>query len=128
MLIAPGKTDQKRDRKVVTEDKISEVVEQVHVANGHAGWDATWRDVSHSYHGILRADVIFLLKRCLVCAKDPRKHPKNRRPGVADAVQPATQSAPPSLNIENTPYGYWNSSVLQDETRGDEALDARMGD
>lgn len=63
-------------RKVITEDCIIDVVELVHASNGHAGWDATWRDVSQSYYGIMRADVIFLLKRCETCESNPRKRPK----------------------------------------------------
>ncbi len=55
---------------------IADVVELVHKENGHAGWDATWKDVSSSYYGILRSDVIFLLKRCQICAENPRKRPK----------------------------------------------------
>jgi hypothetical protein len=50
-------------RLVVTCDQIVETVRPVHQNNDHAGWDATWRDVKTSYYGILRADVIFLLKR-----------------------------------------------------------------
>ncbi|KAB5560310.1 hypothetical protein GE09DRAFT_87609 [Coniochaeta sp. 2T2.1] len=66
----------RENRKVITEDNIIEVVELVHTSSGHAGWDATWREVSRSYYGILRADTIFLLKRCGVCALNPRKRPK----------------------------------------------------
>lgn len=63
-------------RKVIIEDCIIDVVELVHTSNGHARWDATWRDVSQSYYGIMRADVIFLLKRCETCESNPRKRPK----------------------------------------------------
>lgn len=65
-----------KGRMVVTDDTIAYVVELVHNNNGHAGWDATWKDISTSYYGILRADVIFLLKQCQVCADNPRKRPK----------------------------------------------------
>ena len=63
-------------RRVVTVDQIAAVIEMVHAQSGHRGWDATWQEISRSYYGILRDDVIFLLKRCHVCAKDPRKRPK----------------------------------------------------
>ncbi|KAL8367154.1 hypothetical protein RB599_010244 [Gaeumannomyces hyphopodioides] len=75
MLVAVSKNGQE-NRAVITEDNIIEVVELVHTSNGHAGWDATWRDVSRSYYGIMRADVIFLLKRCDICVSNPRKRPK----------------------------------------------------
>ncbi|KAL8294964.1 hypothetical protein RB600_000774 [Gaeumannomyces tritici] len=75
MLVAASKNGQE-NRAVITEDNIIEVVELVHTSNGHAGWDATWRDVSRSYYGIMRADVIFLLKRCDICVSNPRKRPK----------------------------------------------------
>ena len=64
------------NRIVITEDRIADMVELVHNNNGHAGWDATWRDIRSSYYGILRADVIYLLKQCQVCAGNPRKRPK----------------------------------------------------
>jgi hypothetical protein len=55
---------------------IADVVETIHENNGHAGWDTTWKDVSNSYYGILRSDIIFLLKRCEICSKNPLKRPK----------------------------------------------------
>ncbi len=79
-LRAVPKGTQTKDREVVTMDNIVGVVEAVHRSNAHAGWDATWREVSSSFYGILRADVIFLLKRCPVCARDPRKRPKSHLP------------------------------------------------
>lgn len=75
-LFVFAKNEKRKDRIVVTEDMIPDVVESVHELNGHAGWDATWKDISSSYHGILRSDVIFLLKRCQVCAHDPCKRSK----------------------------------------------------
>jgi hypothetical protein len=77
--------EEERARLVVTTDKIADMVEVVHVESGHRGWDATWKDVSSSYYGILRADVIFLLQRCPICLRDPRKRPKaGARAGNAD--------------------------------------------
>lgn len=75
-LLAIGKTSEDKHRIVVAEDAIVDVVESVHEQNDHLGWDATWRNVSTSYYGILRSDVIFLLKKCQVCAQDPSKRPK----------------------------------------------------
>lgn len=75
-LSAAAKSGEGQDRTVVTKDMIADVVEFVHKGNEHAGWDATWKDVSTSYYGILRSDVIFLLKRCQICALNPSKRPK----------------------------------------------------
>ena len=63
-------------RTVITEDMIADAVEYVHGSNNHAGWDLTWKHISSSYYGILRSDVIFLLKKCQICALDPCKRPK----------------------------------------------------
>ncbi len=67
-------------RPVIVEGRILEYVQYEHHKIGHLGWDATWRVISESYYGILRADVIFLLKRCLVCATNPAKRPKGSTP------------------------------------------------
>lgn len=77
-LLAIGK-DNNEHRVVITLESIADVVEAMHIQNNHLGWDTTWKDVSSAYYGILRSDVIFLLKRCLVCAHDPSKRPKNPR-------------------------------------------------
>ena len=75
-LLAVGKAKGENGRIVVTEDAIVDVVDSVHQSNNHGGWDATWKDINSSYHGILRSDVIFLLKQCQVCASNPSKRPK----------------------------------------------------
>jgi len=75
-LLAVAKKDEDKNRIVVTEDKIVDIVEFVHITNDHGGWDATWKDVSTSYYGILRSDVIFLLKECQHCRENPLKRPK----------------------------------------------------
>jgi len=75
-LLAVSKTHESKDRVVVTKDMIADVVEVVHTNNNHAGWDTTWKDVSSPYYGILRSDVIFLLKQCHICAHNPCKRPK----------------------------------------------------
>ncbi|KAL8773446.1 MAG: hypothetical protein Q9209_001549 [Squamulea sp. 1 TL-2023] len=81
-LFAAAKTDKETDRLVVTENMIVDIVESVHDNNSHGGWDATWKDVSASYYGILRSDVIFLLKQCQICASDLSKRPKPRESHV----------------------------------------------
>ncbi|KAH0537650.1 hypothetical protein FGG08_005563 [Glutinoglossum americanum] len=103
-LLAVGKTSEDKRRKVVTENVIVDVVESVHERNNHLGWDATWKDVSTSYYGILRSDVIFLLKQCRVCAQDPSKRPKG-----STASEPSPQPFDPedlqTLNTPDTRYG-----------------------
>lgn len=76
LLIAMGKNEQSEQRQVVTEDRIFEVINSVHVELRHAGWDATWDSLSSSYYGILRSDMIFLLKRCQCSTLDASKRPK----------------------------------------------------
>lgn len=90
-LLALASKTGENDRVVVTEDTIADVVELVHNGIGHAGWDATWRNIRCSYHGILRADVIYLLKQCQVCAGNPRKRPKGPVPDMLN-FQLNTQS------------------------------------
>ncbi|KAK7967600.1 uncharacterized protein PG986_001877 [Apiospora aurea] len=79
-------SNEEGNRVLVTDDCIMDVVESVHIRNQHAGWDRTWNDIRKSYYGILRADVIFLLRRCLVCAKDPRKRPKDSTRAFCDGL------------------------------------------
>lgn len=74
-LFARTKSEEK-NHLVVTENQIADVVELVHESNKHGGWDATWRDINSSYHGILRSDVIHLPKQCQICALNASKRPK----------------------------------------------------
>lgn len=75
-LFALAKAGGDNRRLVITEDKIADVVEFVHESNKHGGWDATWNGISSLYYGILRSDVIHLLKQCQTCALNPSKRPK----------------------------------------------------
>jgi len=86
-LLAVSKSTSYRMRAVVFTDDIVDVVEQVHRTNGHGGWDTTWESINSHYYGILRADVILLLKTCRVCSHDPRKRPKG---SVNLPAQPST--------------------------------------
>ncbi len=61
-MLAVAKKDEDKIRTVITTDMIVDVVERAHEGSGHAGWDTTWKDISTSYYGILRSDVIFLSK------------------------------------------------------------------
>ena len=78
-VYAVAKSKEARNRLVITEDKIVEAVDLAHQNNAHGGWDVTWKDIISSCYGILRADVIFLPKRCQTCAQIPYKRPKNIR-------------------------------------------------
>ena len=89
-LLEIAKTGAENARLVVTEDMIPDVVENVHKENGHSGWDYTWKAVSTSYYGILRSDLIFLLKECQVCAQNPSKRPKGSQ-AVPKNAQPVDQ-------------------------------------
>ena len=97
-LFAAAKSDEDKNRMVITENMIADVVESVHRDNDHAGWDATWKDVSTSYYGILRSDVIFLLKQCQICASNPSKRPKGSTATILSS-QPVDHEV---LNFPNT--------------------------
>jgi hypothetical protein len=88
-LLAVAKKDGGKNRVVVSTNKIVDIVEMVHKDNGHAGWDATWNDVSTTYYGILRSDVIFLLKQCQNqnCTQNPSKRPKGSTAGMVENQQ-----------------------------------------
>ncbi|KAL2042632.1 hypothetical protein N7G274_004391 [Stereocaulon virgatum] len=101
-LFAAAKTDAAKDRTVVTENTIADVVEFVHGNNKHGGWDATWRDISSSYYGILRSDVIYLLKQCQTCALNPSKRPK----GSAATI-------PSSQPIDHEPLGFLSTGEVE---------------
>ena len=77
ILLAAAKKGEGKDCMVITTEMIADVVETVYKDNGHARWDATWKDVSTLYYGILRSDVISLLKQCQICAQNPSKRPKS---------------------------------------------------
>jgi hypothetical protein len=79
ILLAAARKDKGSNLIVVTTDMIADIVENVHRKSGdsgHGGWDLTWSGVNRSYYGILRSDVIVLLKQCRVCAGNPAKRPK----------------------------------------------------
>lgn len=61
---------------MANKDAIADLVESVHESNKHGGLDATRKDISSSYFGILRSDVIRLSEQCQTCALDPCKRPK----------------------------------------------------
>lgn len=117
-LISLGKKEGDKNRVVVTEDLILDVVERVHIDHGHPGWDTTWRAVHDSYYGILRADVIFLLKQCEICAQNPRKRPKGSTDLVpkSELANHDTSALMSTLSIEDLLYDpYSTSGVPRDD-------------
>jgi len=110
-LLAISKVGEDKIRLVVTEDIIVDIVESVHEMAGHPGWDFTWKEISTSYYGILRTDVIFLLKRCPLCAKDPSKRPKGTN------AKPALSSINPEVpEIMNTSDGHTRNETWESES------------
>ena len=110
-LLAVAKEDEVKTRTVITTDMIAAVVETVHEDSGnqgHAGWDTTWKEVSTSYYGILRSDVIFLVKQCQVCARNPRKRPK----GSAATMLQFQQADHEFVDFLNTGDVQYDNSAL----------------
>ena len=105
---------------------IAETVEMVHKENNHAGWDATWKDVSTSYYGILRSDVIFLLKQCQSphCTQNPSKRPKGSAPTTVHSQQTDHEFID-FLNTNHVRYDNFKLDVPEDDMRGGENLDWR---
>jgi hypothetical protein len=73
------------------------------MSNDHGGWDATWDEVSSKYCGIVRSDVIFLLKRCYICSLKPGKQPK--RNVTSDETPSSSSSLPGSSSEPQTSQG-----------------------
>jgi hypothetical protein len=118
-----AKHDEDRSRSVVTTDMIADVVETVHNDNGHAGWDATWKDVSTSFYGILRADVIFLLKQCQICSQNPSKRPKGSATITLPLEQPEYRTLD-FLDTDNMQYHDYEWNFLKkDCKRSTQSLD-----
>ncbi|KAL6862245.1 hypothetical protein J3F83DRAFT_767398 [Trichoderma novae-zelandiae] len=101
-LWAMAKNGKGKDRMVITVDEILQVVEQIHMID-HAGWDATWDRVNRDFCGIVRSDIIFLVKRCGLCQSDPRKRAKGGQ-AQAPAPAPSPPMTPPEPRIEDDEY------------------------
>jgi len=113
-LLAVAKKDEDKNRIVVTEDKIVDIVELVHNTNDHGGWDATWKGVSTSYYGILRSDVIFLLKQCQHCRENPLKRPKGSAATLLN-IQPTDLQALELIDTGDIQYDNAMSNILENE-------------
>ncbi|KGO73284.1 hypothetical protein PITC_085830 [Penicillium italicum] len=117
-------------RVVILEENIADTVEWVHESNGHAGWDSTWKSINTSYYGILRSDVIFLLKQCQICACIPCKQPKVSRASSADkssALEP--RSIPDSedtIEPDDVVWDPWTLADLPDERLQNGHLEDRI--
>ncbi|KAH8708498.1 hypothetical protein GQ44DRAFT_715335 [Phaeosphaeriaceae sp. PMI808] len=125
-LLAIAKKDGGKNRKVITTDMIADIVEMVHEDNNHAGWDTTWKSVSTSYYGILRADVIFLLKQCQNqhCSQNPSKRPKGSAPTMVQSQQ-SDHEFIDFLNTEHVQYDNFKLDVLEVDMHGGGNLDWR---
>ncbi|KAM0255352.1 hypothetical protein ACHAQJ_005872 [Trichoderma viride] len=111
-----------KDRIVATEDEILETVEKVHLANDHKGWDATWDEVSNQYCGIVRDDVIFLLKRCHICQLNPRKRAKKNQ-ALAKAPASEEQSTAQQAVSEPQAFEQLGSENVEGQHEPDQPLD-----
>lgn len=121
-LLAVAKKDEGKNRMVITTDMIANVVEIVHKQSGdhgHGGWDATWKDVSTSYYGILRSDVIFLVKQCQVCAGNPSKRPKGSAARMLQ-FQQTDHEFVDFLDTGNVQYDNSALDVLENDKHGGE--------
>lgn len=109
-LLAIPKRDGGKNRVVITTDMIADIVEMVHEDNNHAGWDRTWEDISTSYYGILRSDVIFLLKQCQNqhCTQNPSKRPKDSAKAFTQSQQTDNQF----IGLVNTEHLQFDNSAL----------------
>lgn len=114
-LFTIAKTDEEKSHTVVTEDAIADVVEFVHESNKHDGWDATWKDISSSYYGILRSDVIRLLKQCQTCALTPSKRLK----GSAATMQSSQPIDHEFLDFLSTGDVQYDISALDVQENGE---------
>jgi hypothetical protein len=121
-LWAKPKVEQGKDnpmRMVVTEDRIVEIVEYVHLKVQHAGWDATWKALSVEFYGIPRDDMSFLLKRCEVCQHNPRNQPKQTYDGAKWPVNyqskgPRQKKSKARQSGKGRSEGYYPSPSVED--------------
>lgn len=105
---------------------IADTVEIVHKNNNHAGWDATWKDVSTSYYGIPRKDVIFLLKQCQNqhCTENPSKRPKGSAPTMFHSQQTKQEYIDFGDDVQ---YEEFPLDISENDIQGDGNLDWRTG-
>lgn len=97
ILWTKGESQDQR-RLVATEESISGVIEAIRIQDCHQGWDTTWKDVSSKYYGVLRAELILLLKHCRVCAQDPKTQPKHGRSSPSLALSDSKPKDGPRSN------------------------------
>lgn len=51
----------------MTESEIFNAIVTIHNFIGHAGQDATAKNVSQIYYGVTRKEIVFLIKPCEIC-------------------------------------------------------------
>lgn len=73
-------TKSHKAQEVLAEPKILDVIIATHNSIGHPGQDATAKNVSQSYYGVSRKEVIFLVKLCEICHR--KAHSKSKGPLV----------------------------------------------
>ena len=57
------------ERLVIMESSILDIIQEEHCRVGHSGVHGTWAGISKSFYGIIRTEVMWLLKRCQVCIR-----------------------------------------------------------
>ena len=62
----------KQARLVIMQSSIFDIIQEEHCRIGHAGVHPTWAAVSQGYYGIIRTEIIWLLKRCQICIRRAR--------------------------------------------------------
>lgn len=67
-------------REVLAEPEILDAIFATHNSIGHAGQDATAKDVGQSYYGVSREEVIFRIKLCKICHR--KTYSKSKGPLV----------------------------------------------
>ncbi len=63
-------------REVLAETEILDAIIATHNSLGHAGQDATAKNVGQSYHGVSREKVVFLVKLCEICHRKAQSKSK----------------------------------------------------
>lgn len=61
----PDKTH--KAREVIAESEILDAIIATHNSLGHAGQDATAKNVGQCYYGVSHEEVVFLVKLCEIC-------------------------------------------------------------
>ncbi len=74
----PDKTHEARE--VLAKPEILDTIITIHNSIGHAGQDATAKNIGQSYYGMSREEIVLLVKLCEICHR--KAHSKFKRPLV----------------------------------------------